>query len=116
VKEGKRLDQGDGFRHAVYANKHSRADGTASTISRIRRVPQETKKGRSTSGSVIASGNALVVSKVPGPRVAGRGTMLDGLCKATQLIVIVVTLLALGCPVQAIVQPCGLDERMVARL
>ncbi len=40
--------------------------------------------------------------------------MLDGLRKPTELIVIVVTLLAFGCPVQAVVQAYGLDERTVA--
>jgi transposase-like protein/IS1 family transposase len=43
-----------------------------------------------------------------------RGTMLEGLRKPTELIVIVVTLLAYGCPIQAIVQAFGLDERTVA--
>jgi len=41
--------------------------------------------------------------------------MLEGLRKPTELIVIVVTLLAYGCPVQAIVHAYGLDERTVAR-
>src|SRR5438876_11233230 len=45
---------------------------------------------------------------------ARRGTMLEGLRKPSELIVIVVTLLAFGCPVQAIVQASGLDERTVA--
>src|SRR2546426_5735436 len=45
---------------------------------------------------------------------ARRGTMLEGLRKPSELIVIVVTLLAFGCPVQAIVQAFGLDERTVA--
>src|SRR5437588_6678266 len=45
---------------------------------------------------------------------ARRGTMLEGLRKPTELIVIVVTLLAYGCPVQAIVKAFGLDERTVA--
>ena len=40
--------------------------------------------------------------------------MFEGLRKPTELIVIVVTLLAFGCPVQAIVQAFGLDERTVA--
>ena len=40
--------------------------------------------------------------------------MLEGLRKPTELIVIVVTLLAYGCPIQAIVQAFGLDERTVA--
>ena len=46
---------------------------------------------------------------------ARRGTMLEGLRKPTELIVIVVALLAYGCPVQAIVHAFGLDERTVAR-
>jgi len=40
--------------------------------------------------------------------------MLQGLRKPTELIVIVVTLLAYGCPIQAIVHAFGLDERTVA--
>jgi len=45
---------------------------------------------------------------------AQAGTMFEGLRKPKALIVIVVTLLAYGCPVQAIVQAFGLDERTVA--
>jgi transposase-like protein len=45
---------------------------------------------------------------------ARRGTMFEGLRTATDVVVIVVTLLAFGCPVQAIVQAYGLDERTVA--
>lgn len=41
--------------------------------------------------------------------------MFEGLRKPKTLIVIVVTLLAYGCPIQAIVQAFGLDERTVAR-
>ncbi len=48
------------------------------------------------------------------PFSARRGTMLEGLRKPTELIIIVVTLLAYGCPIQAIVQAFGLDERTVA--
>ncbi len=40
--------------------------------------------------------------------------MFEGLRKPTELIVIVVTLLAYGCPLQAIVHAFGLDERTVA--
>ncbi|HEY6411244.1 MAG TPA: hypothetical protein VIY29_27610, partial [Ktedonobacteraceae bacterium] len=42
------------------------------------------------------------------------GTMFEGLRTATDVVVIVVTLLAFGCPVQAIVRAYGLDERTVA--
>jgi len=44
---------------------------------------------------------------------ARRGTMMEGLRKPTELIVIVITLLAYGCPIQAIVHAFGLDERTV---
>ena len=40
--------------------------------------------------------------------------MFEGLRTSTELIVIVVTRLSFGCPVQAIVQAYGLDERTVA--
>ena len=46
---------------------------------------------------------------------ARRGTMLDGLRKPTKVIVIVMTLLAYGRPLQAIVHAFALDERMVAQ-
>lgn len=39
--------------------------------------------------------------------------MLEGLRKPMELIVIVVTLLCYGCPVQAIVHAFHLDERTV---
>jgi transposase-like protein len=45
---------------------------------------------------------------------ARRGTMLEGLRKPSEVIVMVVTLLAYGCPIQAIVHAFGLDERTVA--
>jgi len=38
---------------------------------------------------------------------ARRGTMFEGLRMSTELVVIVVTLLAFGCPVQAIVHYVG---------
>jgi transposase-like protein len=40
--------------------------------------------------------------------------MMEGLRTPTERVVIVVILLAYGCPVQAIVQAHGLDERTVA--
>jgi len=43
-----------------------------------------------------------------------RGTMFEGLRKPMELVVLVVTLLSYGCPVQAIVHAFGLDERTVA--
>ena len=45
---------------------------------------------------------------------AKEGTLFAGLRKPTEMIVMVVTRFSYGCPVQAIVQACGLDERTVA--
>src|SRR5579859_6568084 len=45
---------------------------------------------------------------------AKEGTLFAGLRKPTEVIVQVVTLLAYGCPVQAVVHAFGLDERTVA--
>src|SRR5258707_14303007 len=45
---------------------------------------------------------------------ASQGTLFEGLRKPRSLIVIVVTLLTYGCPVQAIVHALDLDERTVA--
>ncbi len=45
---------------------------------------------------------------------ARRGTMFEGLRKPAGLIVVVVTRLSYGCPIQAIVHAFGLDERTVA--
>ena len=39
---------------------------------------------------------------------------MEGLRRSTELLVIVVILLAYGCPIQAIVHAYGLDERTVA--
>src|SRR6266581_2940568 len=71
----------------------------------------------------IGEGNIRIHSRTPDRyrcRVckrtfsARRGSMLEGLRRPTELIVIVVTLLAYGCPIQAIVHAYGLDERTVA--
>src|SRR5258706_4373995 len=45
---------------------------------------------------------------------AQAGTMFEGLRKPKILIVIVMTRLSYGCPIQAILQAFGLDERTVA--
>src|SRR2546421_613719 len=45
---------------------------------------------------------------------ARRGTLFEGLGKPMEVIVIVVTLLSSGCPVQAMVHAFGLDEPTVA--
>jgi transposase-like protein len=40
--------------------------------------------------------------------------MMEGLRTPTELLVIVVSLLSYGCPIQAIVHAYGVDERTVA--
>ena len=71
----------------------------------------------------VGQGNIVIHSrkrpryrcKTCGKTFSGKqGTMFAGLRKPTEVIVTVVTLLAYGCPVQAIVQAFGLDERTVA--
>src|SRR5256712_12787279 len=63
---------------------------------------------------MIASGSAIGVRSANRRARERRGTIFEGLRKPMELIVIVVTLLSYGCPVQAIVHAFGLDERTVA--
>jgi len=65
-------------------------------------------------GYLIGDDSTMHKRKAKKTFSARRGTMFEGLRTATDLVVIVVTLLAFGCPVQAIVQAYGLDERTVA--
>ncbi len=62
---------------------------------------------------MAANAHAIAVRVAAKPRVAQQGTMFVGLGKPIELIVIVVTLLAYGCPIQAIVHAYGLEERTV---
>jgi hypothetical protein len=63
---------------------------------------------------MIANDSATGVAPVVEPLVLVAGRCLRVLRTSTELVVIVVTLLAFGCPVQAIVHAYGLDERTVA--
>src|SRR5260370_29446657 len=74
-------------------------------------------RGKSGEGNSISHGKrrARYRCKSCGKTFSGQGGMMfEGLRKPKTLIVIVVTLLAYGCPIQAIVQAFGLDERTVA--
>jgi transposase-like protein/IS1 family transposase len=76
-----------------------------------------TARGKSGEGNIISHGKkrARYRCKTCGKTFSAQaGTMFEGLRKPKPLIVIVVTLLAYGCPIQAIVQAFGLDERTVA--
>src|SRR6266568_8263523 len=74
-------------------------------------------RGKSGEGNSISHGKkrARYRCKTCGKTFSAQaGTMFEGVRKPKALIVIVVTLLAYGCPIQAIVQAFGLDERTVA--
>src|SRR5437660_12211076 len=74
-------------------------------------------RGKSGEGTIVSHGKARprFRCKSCGKTFSAQaGTMFEGLRKPKTLIVIVVTLVAYGCPIQAIVQAFGLDERTVA--
>jgi transposase-like protein/IS1 family transposase len=74
-------------------------------------------RGQVGQGNIVSHGKARARyrCKTCGKTFSAQaGTMFAGLRKPKALIVIVVTLLAYGCPIQAIVQAFGLDERTVA--
>src|SRR5437764_11921972 len=74
-------------------------------------------RGKIGEGNIVSHGKARARYRCKGcgkTLSAQAGTMFEGLRKPKTLIVIVVTLLAYGCPTQAIVQAFGLDERTVA--
>jgi transposase-like protein/IS1 family transposase len=75
-------------------------------------------RGKMGAGNIVSHGKARerykckMCKKTFG---AHQGTMFEGLRKPEELIVIVIPLLAYGCPPQAIVHALKLDERTVAR-
>src|SRR3989441_9328731 len=74
-------------------------------------------RGKVGQGNIVSHGKkrARYRCKTCGKTFSAQaGTMFEGLRKPKALIVIVVTLLAYGCPIQAIVQAFGLDERTIA--
>jgi transposase-like protein/IS1 family transposase len=74
-------------------------------------------RGQVGQGNIVSHGKARARyrCKTCGKTFSARaGTMFEGLRKPKALIVIVVTLVAYGCPIQAIVHAFGLDERTVA--
>jgi transposase-like protein/IS1 family transposase len=74
-------------------------------------------RGKIGEGNVISHGKkrARYRCKTCGRTFSAQaGTMFEGLRKPKTLIVLVVTRLSYGCPIQAIVQAFGLDERTVA--
>src|SRR5882762_9272321 len=76
-----------------------------------------TSRGQSGHGNIVIhqKSRPRYKCKTCGKTFSARaGTALAGLRKPTEVIVMVITLLAYGCPIQAIVQAFGLDERTIA--
>src|SRR6202158_5965889 len=74
-------------------------------------------RGQVRQGNIVSHGKARARyrCKTCGKTFSAQaGSMFERLRKPKALIVIVVTLLAYGCPIQAIVHAFGLDERTVA--
>jgi hypothetical protein len=64
---------------------------------------------------MVKNENVTNVRSARRPSVPGKGPCLKGEASPVELIVIVVTRLSYGCPLQAIVHAYDLDERTVAR-
>jgi hypothetical protein len=79
----------------------------------MRPVVQEGKPDKAISSFMGDNARAPAVGPAAKRRVAREGTIFAGLRKPLDLVVIVATRLAYGCPIQAEVYAYGLDERMV---
>ena len=76
-----------------------------------------TSRGQSGQGNIVSHGTKRprYKCKTCGKTFSARaGTALEGIRKPEELFVIVIILLAYGCPTQAVVHAFGLDERTVA--
>src|SRR6266699_5416911 len=82
-------------------------------FARMRHAWQEGRSGKAILSSIAENVLGIAV-RCAARHLAQAGTLFAGLRTPTELIVIVVTLLAYGCPIQAIVHAYGLDERSVA--
>ena len=100
--------------------RHFREEMQSQVAAELQRERQMQPKRRGrpkapvVTGYLIGDDSTMHKRKAKKTFSARRGTMFEGLRTATDLVVIVVTLLAFGCLVQAIVQAYGLDERTVA--
>jgi transposase-like protein/IS1 family transposase len=115
VKGEEELEKSDGSRHDVLMQN--------STPEPMDPSKQFCPNSACSARGQIAAGNIRIHSYQPQRYrcrtcnktfSARRGTMMEGLRTPTELVVIIVILLAYGCPVQAIVHAYGIDERTVA--
>ena len=79
------------------------------------RVRSAASSGVGTSGSTVGQRSGTSVGGASGPFAGRVGTPCYRLHKPAELLTLVLTLLAHGCPTQAIVAAFGLDDRTVAR-
>jgi len=115
VKKSGELEKASVHGHAVVDEDKYRADGHVERI-----VPEPgvfVPRGQLGMGKITIHDRRRQRSRWKGCKQtfsAHRGTMCEDLRKPVELIVIVVTLLTYGCPVQAIVHAFDLDKRTVA--
>jgi hypothetical protein len=103
VKEGERLEKGDGSEHAM--SMQNNISEPMEPWEQFCPNPTCCARGHKGQGNIIIPDRKRQRYRCKNCKQtfsARRATMLEGLRKPTELIVIVVTLLAYGCPVQAI--------------
>ena len=78
-----------------------------------RGVPQEAREEKGTIGVQGQQGQRYICHGCHATFSASKGTIFHGLKTDAVTVLLVVTLLAYGCPVPAIVKAFGFDERTV---
>jgi transposase-like protein len=95
--------------------RHQKRWMPPANVARIWSALQEGKSVKALLSVTDVSAPAIAARSAEKRQVAKEGTMFAGLRTPTEVVVLVVTLLSYGCPIQAIVHAFGLDERTVAR-
>jgi len=78
------------------------------TVARIWSALQEGKSGNALLSVTDGSALAIAARSAEKRQAAKEGTMFAGVRTPTEVVVLVVTLLSYGCPIQAIVHAFGL--------
>gem|GEM_PF-1111029 len=115
VKLGERLENGDDHRHDVLMQQeHQELMDASNQFCPNAACPARGQRGPGTIRIHDRKRQRYRCTVCKQTFSQRRGTMFEGLRKPVELIIIVVTRLSYGCPVQAIVHAFGLDERAVA--